>query len=252
MTASKASIEVERLGKRYVLGEHHRFSTLRDTVVGWWRHRGAPLEEAENVLWALRDVSFRVAPGEAVGIIGRNGSGKSTLLKILSRVIDPTEGRAVIRGRVAALLDVGVGFHPELTGRENVYLNGAILGLSRAEIDRRFDEIAAFAEVDRFLETPVKRYSSGMRVRLGFAVAAHLDPEILLIDEVLSVGDYGFQQKSLRKMKEVIAGGRTVLFVSHSPDAVKDLCTRTIWLKDGRVEAEGPTAEVVDRYLASM
>jgi ABC-type polysaccharide/polyol phosphate transport system ATPase subunit len=248
-----SSIEVERLGKRYLLGEHTRLATLRDTLVASWRRfGGARVEDGADVLWALRDVSFRVAPGEAVGVIGRNGSGKSTLLKILARIIDPTEGRAAIRGRVAALLEVGVGFHPELTGRENVYLNGAIFGLARAEVAARFDEIAAFAEVDRFLDTPVKRYSSGMRVRLAFSVAAHLDPEILLIDEVLSVGDYGFQQKSLRRMKEVLKGGRTVLFVSHSHEAVKDLCARAIWLKDGRVEAEGPSGEVVARYLESM
>ena len=205
----------------------------------------------EKWLWALRDVSFEVKVGEAVGIVGRNGAGKTTLLKLLSRITEPTEGRATLRGRVGSLLEVGTGFHPELTGRENVYLNGAILGMSRAEITKRFDDIVEFAEIGRFLDTPVKRYSSGMQVRLAFAVAAHLEPEILVVDEVLAVGDVAFQRKSLGKISEVATGGRTVLFVSHNMSVVTRLCERGIWLDGGRVTATGPMEDVVRQYLGS-
>jgi lipopolysaccharide transport system ATP-binding protein len=202
--------------------------------------------------WALKDVSFEMKQGEVVGIIGRNGAGKSTLLKILSRITEPTEGRVRIKGRVASLLEVGTGFHPELTGRENVFLNGAILGMTRAEIRRKFDEIVAFAEVEKFLDTPVKRYSSGMYVRLAFAVAAHLEPEILIVDEVLAVGDAEFQKKCLGKMREVAEGdGRTVLFVSHNMAAVRQLCTRGIYLSQGCVAGDGPANDIVDRYSAA-
>ena len=199
--------------------------------------------------WALRDVSFEVKQGEVVGIIGRNGAGKSTLLKILSRITEPTEGRVTLRGRVASLLEVGTGFHPELTGRENIFLNGAILGMGRAEIRKKFDEIVAFAEVEKFLDTPVKRYSSGMYVRLAFAVAAHLEPEILIVDEVLAVGDAEFQRKCLGKMQEVSRGGRTVLFVSHQMAAVQNLCQTGILLAQGRIVQIGPIHDVVKHYL---
>jgi lipopolysaccharide transport system ATP-binding protein len=202
-------------------------------------------------VWALRDVSFAVAHGEVLGIIGRNGAGKSTLLKVLARITEPTAGRAEVYGRVGALLEVGTGFHPELTGRDNVFLNGSILGMDRAYIARRFDEIVAFAGVERFIDTPVKRYSSGMYLRLAFAVAAHLEPEILIVDEVLAVGDASFQKKCLGKMEDVAHEGRTVLFVSHDMGAVTRLCGRTLLLDEGRVLAHGPTAEVVQRYLHS-
>ena len=202
-------------------------------------------------LWALRDVSFEVQRGEVVGIIGRNGAGKSTLLKILSRITEPTSGRAEIHGRVGSLLEVGTGFHPELTGRENIYLNGAILGMHRTEIERKFDEIVAFAEIERFLNTPVKRYSSGMYVRLAFAVAAHLEPEILIVDEVLAVGDAAFQKKCLGKMGDVAKEGRTVLFVSHNMAAVTQLCRRGFWLNDGHIVKIGLSQEVVESYLST-
>jgi lipopolysaccharide transport system ATP-binding protein len=206
-----------------------------------------------DAFWALRDVSFSVERGEVVGIVGRNGAGKSTLLKILSRVVEPTEGRAMLRGRVASLLEVGTGFHPELTGRENIYLNGSILGMRRAEIARKFDEIAAFAEVERFLDTPVKRYSSGMYVRLAFAVAAHLEPEILIVDEVLAVGDQEFQRKCLGKMQDVARGaGRTVLFVSHNMAAVRQLCSRGVLLAGGKLQTVGSASDVVDAYAATF
>ena len=206
------------------------------------RRDGPPVEED---LWAVKDVSFEVEDGQAVGIIGRNGAGKTTLLKLLSRITEPTEGRAVLRGTVGSLLEVGTGFHPELTGRENVYLNGAILGMTRADINRRFDEIVEFAEVARFLDTPVKRYSSGMQVRLAFAVAAHLEPEILIVDEVLAVGDAAFQRKCLGKMGDVTSEGRTVLFVSHNMSVVSRLCDRGIWMEAGRVARQGPMEDVV-------
>lgn len=203
----------------------------------------------EDIFWALRDVSFEVKHGDAIGIIGRNGAGKSTLLKILSRITEPTSGRARIYGRVASLLEVGTGFHPDLTGRENVYLNGTILGMRRREIDAKFDEIVSFSGVEKFIDTPVKRYSSGMRVRLAFAVAAHLDPEILIIDEVLAVGDAEFQKKCLGKMQDVASQGRTVLFVSHNMQAVSTLTNRCIMLKNGSSQAHGPTSEIISRYL---
>ncbi len=206
--------------------------------------------ETTEEFWALRDVDFEVRRGEVLGVIGRNGAGKSTLLKILSRITEPTEGRVTIRGRVASLLEVGTGFHQELTGRENIYLNGAILGMSRTEIRRKFDEIVAFAEVEKFLDTPVKRYSSGMYVRLAFAVAAHLEPEILIVDEVLAVGDTEFQEKCLGKMRDVTSrDGRTVLFVSHNLRAVSALCTRALYLSSGSVVDSGPTAEVIGLYM---
>ena len=241
---SRPIIEAEHLSKRYVLGSIGA-TTLRESAAAWWhRARHGQARAPQKEFWALNDVSFQVEPGEVVGIIGRNGAGKSTLLKLLSRITEPTSGRAFLRGRVASLLEVGTGFHPDLTGRENVFLNGAILGMSRAEIRRKFDEIVAFAEVERFLDTPVKRYSSGMYVRLAFAVAAHLEPEILIIDEVLAVGDAGFQQKCLGKMNSVARSeGRTVLFVSHNIMAMKQLCRTGIWLDEGRVHRQGSIAD---------
>ncbi len=208
-------------------------------------------QSAQNTIWALRDVSFDVFPGEVVGIIGRNGAGKSTLLKLLSRVVRPTAGRAELYGRFGSLLEVGTGFHPELTGRENIFLNGSILGMRRSEIRKRFDEIVAFAEVERFLDTPVKRYSSGMYVRLAFAVAAHLQTEILIIDEVLAVGDHAFQQKCLSKMQDVSTDGRTILFVSHNIGAVSRLCERCLLLDGGQIREAGPTAAIVQAYLTA-
>ncbi len=250
-----SAIVVENLSKRYVIGHQRAHDTLRDRVShglrGAWstlRRRTGPRLETEE-FWALRDVSFRVEPGQVVGIIGRNGAGKSTLLKILSRITEPTTGRVQLRGRVASLLEVGTGFHPELTGRENVFLNGAILGMSRAEIRRKFDEIVAFAEVERFLDTPVKRYSSGMYVRLAFAVAAHLEPEILIVDEVLAVGDAAFQRKCLGKMQSVSQSeGRTVLFVSHNLASIRQLCGSAILLSAGSVQAAGPCQRVLETY----
>src|SRR5436305_1053055 len=240
--ADDVVIRAEGLGKKYVIGhqaERERYVALRDVLVrgmhNLWRktldvaHRRSIIggDTAEE-FWALKDVSFEVRRGEVLGIIGRNGAGKTTLLKILSRITEPSEGRVTIRGRVASLLEVGTGFHPELTGRENIYLNGAILGMTRAEIRRKFDEIVGFAEVEKFLDTPVKRYSSGMYVRLAFAVAAHLEPEILVVDEVLAVGDAEFQKKCLGKMSEVAGGGRTVLFVSHNMSAIRSLTRRVM------------------------
>ncbi len=204
---------------------------------------------SQETIWALRDVSFEVGQGEAVGIIGRNGAGKSTLLKILSRITEPTSGEILLDGRVSSLLEVGTGFHPELTGRENIYLNGTILGMRKREIDRKFDEIVAFSEIEKFLDTPVKRYSSGMYVRLAFAVAAHLEPEILLVDEVLAVGDAAFQKKCLGKMNEVGKQGRTILFVSHNMAAVQALCTRSIWIDNGSVAMDGPSSAVISAYI---
>ena len=253
--ATDPIITVENLSKRYVIGHEARHDTLRDALAhgarGWWqalRRRGKQRATREE-FWALRNISFEVKRGEVVGIIGRNGAGKSTLLKLLARITEPTEGRFTLLGRVASLLEVGTGFHPELTGRENIRLNGAILGMSRAEIRRKFDEIVTFAEIDRFLDTPVKRYSSGMYVRLAFAVAAHLEPEILIIDEVLAVGDLEFQRKCLGKMEEVAGGGRTVLFVSHNMAAVQRLCGRSLYLRQGRLVANGPSGTVIDSYL---
>lgn len=250
-----AAIIVENLSKRYVIGHAPRHDTLRDSLAhgfkGLWRSRKNNASGSSEEFWALRDVGFAIPAGEVVGIVGRNGAGKSTLLKILSRITEPTRGRVTLNGRVASLLEVGTGFHPELTGRENIFLNGAILGMSRAEISRKFDEIVAFSEVERFLDTPVKRYSSGMYVRLAFAVAAHLDPEILIVDEVLAVGDQQFQRKCLGKMREVAGGGRTVLFVSHNLSAVRSLCTSALLLDRGRAGALAPVAEVLAAYTKS-
>jgi lipopolysaccharide transport system ATP-binding protein len=243
-------IRADGLGKRYRIGgPRSRYRTLRESLTGWL---AAPLRRPAGGVgefWALRGVSFEVSRGEVVGVIGRNGAGKSTLLKLLSRITEPTEGEADIHGRVGSLLEVGTGFHPELTGRENVYLNGAILGMRRAEINRKFDEIVAFAEVERFIDTPVKHYSSGMYLRLAFAVAAHLEPEVLIVDEVLAVGDAEFQKRSLGKMGEVARGGRTVLFVSHNMGAVNSLCSRAVVLDGGRVAFEGAAAAGVAAYL---
>ena len=247
------AIEIDGVSKRYRLGEHHgTHGTLRDALAGsarrlFRRESGA----AEGEIWPLRDVNLSVAQGETLGVIGRNGAGKSTLLKVLTRITEPTLGVVRTRGRVGALLEVGTGFHPELTGRENVYLNGAILGMSRRVVDRRFEEIVDFAGVRTFLDTPVKRYSSGMYLRLAFAVAAHLEADILAIDEVLAVGDEEFQRKCLAKMGSLHEGGRTVVFVSHNLDAVTALCPTTAWLDDGEVRAYGPTREVVDAYLTA-
>jgi lipopolysaccharide transport system ATP-binding protein len=247
-------IRASGLGKQYRIGRREPYRTVRDTVAGAFRQllrrlRGEadPGREAARI-WALRDVTFSVEPGEVIGIIGRNGAGKSTLLKILSRITEPTTGEADLHGRVGSLLEVGTGFNPELTGRENIYLNGAILGMRRAEIERKFDEIVAFAEVERFLDTPAKHYSSGMYMRLAFAVAAHLEPEILLVDEVLAVGDVQFQKRCLGKMGDVAASGRTVLFVSHNMQAVSLLCRRGICLDAGSVVYDGPAAEAIRSY----
>jgi lipopolysaccharide transport system ATP-binding protein len=255
---SDAIITVENLGKRYQLGQRSnaRYTALRDVLTekaqGLFRRgQNGKRDRVDNEIWALRDVSFEVKRGEVIGIIGRNGAGKSTLLKILSRITEPTTGRVRLRGRVASLLEVGTGFHPELTGRENIYLNGAILGMTRAEIRRKFDEIVNFAEIEKFLDTPVKRYSSGMYVRLAFAVAAHLEPEILVVDEVLAVGDAEFQKKCLGKMSEVAQSGRTVLFVSHSMAAINRLCSRSVWLDQGRIAADGVTQEITTKYLSA-
>lgn len=272
------AIRVERLGKRYRIthrAQLQQYTTMRDAIAqrlvtpirAFFGNRvraratendhpgdrgadlhGASRESTED-FWALRDVSFDVRQGDVIGIIGRNGAGKSTLLKILSRITDPSEGRVTLRGRVASLLEVGTGFHPELTGRENIFLNGAILGMTRAELRTKFDEIVAFAEVEQFLDTPVKRYSSGMYVRLAFAVAAHLEPEILVVDEVLAVGDADFQKKCLGKMGEVARGGRTVLFVSHNMSAIGHLCTRCVLLADGRLVADGDIGSVIGKYM---
>jgi lipopolysaccharide transport system ATP-binding protein len=263
-----SAIVVENLSKRYQIG--HRFSSgtsykytaLRDVVgreiSNFARKatdfvRGRPVVQGDAVedFWALKNVSFEVKQGEVIGIVGRNGAGKSTLLKILSRITDPSEGRVLLRGRVASLLEVGTGFHPELTGRENIFLNGAILGMTQREIRRKFDEIVEFAEIDKFLDTPVKRYSSGMYVRLAFAVAAHLEPEILIVDEVLAVGDIAFQEKCIGKMHSVAESeGRTVLFVSHNMAAISHLCTRAILIQSGRVSNDGPPEMVIGSYLS--
>jgi len=258
------AIRVEGLGKLYRIGgKQERYRTLRDTLSDAFT---APFKRARNLLrgqaygaaglqetiWALKDVSFEIKHGEVVGIIGRNGAGKSTLLKILSRITEPTEGYADVYGRVGSLLEVGTGFHPELTGRENIYLNGAILGMGRKEIDRKFDEIVDFAEVEKFIDTPVKHYSSGMYLRLAFAVAAHLEPEILLVDEVLAVGDAQFQKKCLGKMSDVASEGRTVLFVSHNMAAIQALCSRAFVLSYGTVAFDGGVNKGINSYLRSV
>lgn len=245
------------LSKRYRIGVPQKaYRTLRENLSGAFARPfrflrgggvGSPPEGA--TMWALRDVSFEVGEGEIVGVIGRNGAGKSTLLKILSRITEPTEGEVRIRGRVGSLLEVGTGFHPELTGRENVYLNGAILGMRKREIDHKFDEIVGFAEIDRFIDTPVKHYSTGMHMRMAFSVAAHLEPQILIVDEVLAVGDAAFQKKCLGRMGDVVREGRTVLFVSHNMTALQSLCGRAILLDRGRVEEDGPVRQVISRYL---
>ncbi len=253
-SARGPAIRVDGLGKRYAIGRRLEHDTARDALMAFLRdplRRRAPEGGSHPTIWALKDISFEVRPGEIIAVIGRNGAGKSTLLKLLARITEPTEGTAEIRGRVGSLLEVGTGFHPELTGRENIYLNGAILGMRRAEIQRRFDEIVAFAEVADFIDTPVKHYSSGMHMRLAFAVAAHLESETLLVDEVLAVGDTSFQRKCLSKMEDVGRGGRTVLFVSHNMPAVTRLCPRTILLDQGKVVMDGPSHEVIGSYLRS-
>ena len=258
---SDTVIRVENLGKKYVLTHQQegrsKYKALRDVIADGAKSLGKKLlkpgkeafNPAHEEFWALQDVSFEIKQGNSVGIIGRNGAGKSTLLKILSRITEPTKGQISIKGRVASLLEVGTGFHPELTGRENIYLNGAILGMSKVEIERNFDEIVAFAEVEKFLDTPVKRYSSGMYVRLAFAVAAHLEPEILIVDEVLAVGDLNFQKKCLGKMENVASEGRTVLFVSHNMAAVRKLCSHAILLDKGTVKTQGDVHGVLKTYI---
>lgn len=259
--SSEIAIRVEGLGKQYRLGKRQRYKALRDTVTDMMY---APFRAVRNIfqptlngnstdensIWALRNVSFEVKRGEVVGVIGRNGAGKSTLLKILSRIAEPTTGVVEIHGRVGSLLEVGTGFHPELTGRENVYFNGSILGMLKSEIDRKFGEIVAFAEVEKFIDTPVKHYSSGMQMRLAFSVAAHLDPEILLVDEVLAVGDAAFQKKSMGKIDEAARGGRTVIFVSHNMGAVAKLCDDAILLDSGQIKLRDVASNVVKAYLA--
>jgi lipopolysaccharide transport system ATP-binding protein len=261
-------ISVENLSKRYLIGhqsaEREQYMALRDIIGREARNfvrkatdlvRGRQIVQGDAVedLWALKNVSFEVRQGDVIGIVGRNGAGKSTLLKILSRITEPTEGRVRLRGRVGSLLEVGTGFHPELSGRENIYLNGAILGMKRAEIDHKFDEIVAFAEIDKFVDTPVKRYSSGMYVRLAFAVAAHLEPDILVVDEVLAVGDVAFQKKCLGKIQDVAATqGRTVLFVSHNMAAVESMCSHSLLLVDGHCVAQGDTSAIIQDYLRAL
>ena len=260
---SDIAIRVQNLGKQYRIGKRReRYRTLRESLVGvlgTTRRRMTTLlqgrtngtAESNGTIWALKDASFEVKRGEVVGIIGRNGAGKSTLLKILTRITEPTEGLAEVAGRVGSLLEVGTGFHPELTGRENIYLNGAILGMNKAEMKQKFDAIVDFAETEKFLDTPIKRYSSGMTLRLAFAVAAHLEPETLLVDEVLAVGDVSFQKKCLDKMEDVGQKGRTVLFVSHNMPALARICERTILLDAGRVVMDGPSHEVIGAYMRS-
>ena len=260
---SDVVIRVEGLSKRYRLGKREQYRALRDSLTDMLyapvrlarsalRGERQQASQDDSQLWALKDVSFEVRRGEVVGIIGRNGAGKSTLLKILSRITRPTEGRVGIRGRIGSLLEVGTGFHPELTGRENIFLNGAMLGMRRAEIVRKFDEIVAFAEVEKFIDTPVKHYSSGMYMRLAFAVAAHLEPEILVVDEVLAVGDAEFQKKCFTKMREVGREGRTILFVSHNMAAMRQICQRGIFMEQGQLAAQGEMNAIADRYLAGV
>jgi lipopolysaccharide transport system ATP-binding protein len=247
------AIRIQGLAKQYRIGERQRYKSLRESIM---KTLAAPFRPGgrrqRETIWALDDLSLEIQRGDAVGIIGRNGAGKSTLLKILSRITEPTRGRVEVHGRVGSLLEVGTGFHLELTGRENIYLNGAILGMKRAEIGRKFDEIVAFSEVEKFLDTPVKHFSTGMYLRLAFAVAAHLEPEILLVDEVLAVGDASFQKKCMGKMGEVARAGRTVLFVSHNMAAVQHLCPRSILLENGRVSRDSETSEVIQGYIRSL
>jgi lipopolysaccharide transport system ATP-binding protein len=255
---SEFAIRVEQLSKLYQIGTSQgRYKTLRESVTGVLtapvrRLRGGNNQAAPDLLWALRDVSFEINRGEVIGIIGRNGAGKSTLLKILSRITEPTEGRATVYGRVGSLLEVGTGFHPELSGRENIYMSGAILGMHRNEIDQRFDQIVEFSEIARFLDMPVKRYSSGMYVRLAFAVAAYMEPDILLVDEVLAVGDIAFQQKCLRHLQSLTQSGMTILMVSHSMAAIQSSCQRAILLQHGQIAADGNTLDVIDRFRKSL
>jgi|SRR5579884_33141 lipopolysaccharide transport system ATP-binding protein len=259
---SEVAVRAEGLGKEFHISQLQRGSkSFREVVVDAFlsparrmarllRGHATGAADLDDTIWALRGVNFEIRKGEVVGIIGKNGAGKSTLLKILSRITEPTEGFVEIHGRAGSLLEVGTGFHPELTGRENIYLNGAILGMRKAEIDRKFDEIVAFSEIERFLDTPVKHYSTGMQTRLGFAVAAHLDPEILIVDEVLAVGDAVFQRKCLGKMEDVASGGRTVIFVSHNMGSIVQLCKRAMWLDHGTLRLNGDAPEVVSKYLS--
>ena len=243
-------IEVMDISKKYVLPSKRPSNTLRDALsdlLDFRKQEPVP----DKILWALRGVSFNVADGEKLGIVGNNGAGKSTLLKILTQIIRPTSGEAILRGRVGSLLEIGTGFHQELSGRENIYLNGAVLGMKRAEIEKKFDEIVAFAEVEMFLETPVKFYSTGMFMRLAFAIAANLEPDILIVDEVLAVGDVAFQKKCLNRMREIGEQGRTVIFVSHDLESIARLCTRAIWLEKGTIRQDGNAREVVDNYYLS-
>jgi ABC-type polysaccharide/polyol phosphate transport system ATPase subunit len=257
---SKVAIHVGGLGKRYRIGARERYHTMRDRLTnaltapsGWFRSNGVGVSGGgPNHFWALRNVSFELKEGEVLGLIGRNGAGKTTLLKILSRVTRPTEGSVEIRGRVGSLLEVGTGFHPELTGRENTYLNGAILGMGKKEIARKFDEIVEFAEVANFIDTPLKHYSSGMQMRLAFAIAAHFEPQILLVDEVLAVGDIAFQRKCLGKMGDVAQAGRTIILVSHQMNQIRRLCEKVIWMNGGTIQRVGPTAEIVGAYEAAV
>jgi len=254
---NEVAISCQGLGKLYKLGQRQSYETLRDRLAAaasapFRRRSSASQKKDDATIWALKDVSLDVKRGEVLGIIGRNGAGKSTLLKILSRITKPTTGWGRIQGRVGSLLEVGTGFHPELTGRENIYLNGAILGMKKREIDRKFDEIVEFAEVEKFLQTPVKRYSSGMHMRLAFAVAAHLDPEILLIDEVLAVGDIDFQKKCIGSMRSVARSGRTVLLVSHNLALVESLCGTAVWLDGGEIVSQGRTRDVVNDYVTKL
>lgn len=259
---SNTIIQVENLGKKYLIKHQQQgsYTSLRDVVtdkvksfgkriISPWNHKQSSTYSTTEEFWALNDISFKVKQGEVVGIIGRNGAGKTTLLKIISRITEPTKGRIRINGRVASLLEVGTGFHPELTGRENIFLNGAILGMGKAEIKRKFDEIVTFAEVEKFLDTPVKRYSSGMYVRLAFAVAAHLEPEILLVDEVLAVGDAAFQKKCLGKMGDEAKKGKTILFVSHNMPAIKNLCQSGIYIQFGKIAYHGSAKQAIDYYI---
>lgn len=243
-------IRCEKLGKIYRIGERYRYRTLRDTIADAFsiRKKQAQL----RYIWALKEVSFEIKRGTVLGIVGRNGAGKTTLLKVLSRITSPTEGFAEIEGRVGSLLEVGTGFHPELTGRDNIYLNAAILGMGKRETGRKFNDIVSFAELEQFIDTPVKRYSSGMYVRLAFSVAAHLEPDILFVDEVLSVGDLAFQKKCLGKMDEVPRSGRTIIFVSHQMNQIRRLCQRVIWIDNGTIRADGPTPEIISSYEAAM
>jgi ABC-2 type transport system ATP-binding protein/lipopolysaccharide transport system ATP-binding protein len=246
--AAMNTIELEHLGKRYVLGERLAYQTAREALARALR-RGQRMSDKRSELWAIRNIDLSIGEGEVVGVIGRNGAGKTTLLKVISRITEPTTGVARIRGRVGSLLEVGTGFHPELTGHENIFLNGAVLGMSRREISAKFDEIVDFSGVERFLDTPLKRYSSGMQLRLAFAVAAHLEPEIVVVDEVLAVGDAEFQRKCLGKMSDLRGEGRTVMFVSHDLGAIAALCRRVVWLERGAIKADGPAHAVLDEYL---